>query len=731
MHKAAFEKQPAAKSPEKDVITLPCKHIITKDDVPAEAKPMVIPEGVCEIDSFAFYESPCTAITIPRSVKQIGKYAFANSNLQKATINEGITEIDEHVFSTCLSLKSVSLPDSLLVVGSHAFYRCEAMDYIRLPEHLQSIGNGAFSFCKALKRIDIPDSVVMLDELAFLASDNINEISIPAHLKYALPPYFPCKIRNGSVNGYGSSASHSQSAASYAAPAKAGAVSAPAKSGTAAPAKAGAVSAPAKSGTVAPAKAGAVSAPAKSGTVAPAKACAVSAPAKSGTAAPAKAGTASAPDKSSAAAPAKTGTAPSAKKKDTANTAVSGTSSSVRAVSDQSRVVLDKSLNQQVSATDSYRYDGCWDMNIPAGCQVVETEGGWELRSAGETVFSIERSGKPTSFKGGKTLVMRDDDQMNVRVHIPAFYARNVLTASVTADQKNYSVQMKWKAGEIEEDEAAFRYELFMRTMGSAKLPGEDYTNGYRFEQKHSLLSNIQVALPVETKIGKGKEVIYDGRIRVTVTEGAIAKTEEKAGAVSAAYHRTVLEHLSDSAWTEAHCAYMDCSKYLLADAEQEKKRLLIVTDPQANCQVMLCVESIDPACRHEKDAAFFAKCMYESIVLTPETNIPVCPASIVPARLSTYPAERIQEKMYHLLQAARDKRITELDNGVTVQSFSMRSDIDLQCAPIRRVLVENTTTLQMTDEQWEQARMMGLAQEDDLPYMASARRYAREMRWA
>ena len=685
------------KSDDESAVVLPLKHTITKEDVPLEAKPMIIPEGVCEIEPFAFNEARCTSIVIPGTIKKVGMYAFSDAVLLKTVkLNEGFTEIGESMFSKCNALENINWPESLIKIGKNAFYSCKLKN-IQLPDGLQSIGNCAFAFCEALEKVYVPDSVTDLHEHAFLACNDLREISLPFHLKDVLASYFPCKIR---VDSKPVSATVSSGNGSVSAPAKTGVVSAPAKSGVVAPSKAGAVSAPVKSGVVAPSKAGVVSGPAKSGAVAPSKAGAVSAPVKSGTTAPAKARTAS-----------------SIEKKETKQTATS------------SAISKTKGDAEVLQVADIYIYDGCWSMDVPAGCQVNALDEGWELRSAGETVFAIEKRVKPITFKNGKTLVMRDDAQMQIRVRIPASYARYELMASVSVGKSHYSVQMKWDDSEIEDAEAVFRYELFMRTVGSIKLPGEDCTNGYHFEQMHPLLPDVQVAFPGESKIGKGKELFNDGKIRVTVTKGPVAETREKADAAAADYHRLILGQLSDAAWTETFSIFMDCSKYLIADAACKKKRLLVVTDPNNNRQVMLCVEDIDSASNHEKDAAFFAKCMYDSIVLTPKINYPVAPVMAAPDRLSAYPSERMMEKMYHMMQASRDKSITELDNGVTVQSFNMRSDIDLRCTPIRRVLVEHTTTLQMNDEQWEQARMMGLAQEDDLPYMASARKYAEVFR--
>ncbi len=79
-----------------------------------------IPEGVEEIDEFAFFAcSFLKKITIPGTVKKIGKHAFAQcSTLEKVQICEGVLEIGERAFLNCHSLKEVHVPESVRELAS-------------------------------------------------------------------------------------------------------------------------------------------------------------------------------------------------------------------------------------------------------------------------------------------------------------------------------------------------------------------------------------------------------------------------------------------------------------------------------------------------------------------------------------------------------------------------------------------------------------------------------------
>ena len=78
-----------------------------------------------EIGSSAFSScSSLTSITIPDSVTKIGEWAFAHcSNLATVNIEENsqLTEIGEYAFSDCLSLTSIYIPSSVTTIGKNPF----------------------------------------------------------------------------------------------------------------------------------------------------------------------------------------------------------------------------------------------------------------------------------------------------------------------------------------------------------------------------------------------------------------------------------------------------------------------------------------------------------------------------------------------------------------------------------------------------------------------------------
>ncbi len=84
-----------------------------------------------------------------------------------------VAAIDEGAFRECLSLTSVSIPDSVVSIGADAFYRCEALTSVTLPAGLLKIYGSAFAGCIALSSITFPAGVADISDAAFYHCDTL------------------------------------------------------------------------------------------------------------------------------------------------------------------------------------------------------------------------------------------------------------------------------------------------------------------------------------------------------------------------------------------------------------------------------------------------------------------------------------------------------------------------------------------------------------------------------
>ncbi|MBO8426338.1 MAG: leucine-rich repeat domain-containing protein [Firmicutes bacterium] len=130
---------------------------------------------VLEIGDHAF--SSCaslTSVNIPDSVTTIGKSAFGGcSSLTSVNIPDSVTTIGEGAFSYCYSLTSVNIPDSVTTIGGYAFSYCSFLTSVNIPDSVTTIGESAFSYCSCLTSIYIPDSVTTIGESAFYECSNL------------------------------------------------------------------------------------------------------------------------------------------------------------------------------------------------------------------------------------------------------------------------------------------------------------------------------------------------------------------------------------------------------------------------------------------------------------------------------------------------------------------------------------------------------------------------------
>jgi len=153
------------------------------------------------------------------SVTSIGDYAFAYCiSLSSITIPNSVTSIGEWAFFGCSKLTSVTIPNSVTSIGDRAFYYCSSLSsfnvdaanthyssvdgvlfnyakdtliqypigntrtsYI-IPNSVTSIEYGAFYECTSLSSITIPNSVISIGDEAF---EGCKSLPVENNLRYA------------------------------------------------------------------------------------------------------------------------------------------------------------------------------------------------------------------------------------------------------------------------------------------------------------------------------------------------------------------------------------------------------------------------------------------------------------------------------------------------------------------------------------------------------------------
>ena len=142
-----------------------------------------IPQGVKEIDDYAFYRSGLKSIDLPSSVSVLGASAFWNCEaLERVTLAEGLQEIGNYAFSRCTNLKSIVVPNSVQRLGEEAFWGCSNLQSATIGDGVTYIGNYTFSRCENLASVELGKNISALGQEVFWSCSSLRSITLPERL---------------------------------------------------------------------------------------------------------------------------------------------------------------------------------------------------------------------------------------------------------------------------------------------------------------------------------------------------------------------------------------------------------------------------------------------------------------------------------------------------------------------------------------------------------------------
>ena len=173
---------------------------------------IVLPSGLEQIGTNAFYECGLEEVTLPQSVSLVAAGAFSNCDRLRAlrvepgnkrydsrdgcnaiietatgtlvagckntVIPSTVTRIGDMAFQGCHDLTAIDIPSSVTQIGDHAFFYCTNLRQLDLPNSVTRIEAYAFCGCDSLERVTLPNSVTTIMERAFLHDDNIKSLTL-------------------------------------------------------------------------------------------------------------------------------------------------------------------------------------------------------------------------------------------------------------------------------------------------------------------------------------------------------------------------------------------------------------------------------------------------------------------------------------------------------------------------------------------------------------------------
>ncbi|MBO4870417.1 MAG: leucine-rich repeat protein [Muribaculaceae bacterium] len=139
---------------------------------------------VTSIGNFAFaYAASLKSVSIPSSVVTVGRCAFYNCPaLTTVNIANGVTTISDNAFGFCANLTSIVIPNSVTSLGKSAFTACEKLASVTLSNAITEIPGQLFFDCKSLTSVNIPNAVTKIGNSAFYNCSSIKTLSLPNNL---------------------------------------------------------------------------------------------------------------------------------------------------------------------------------------------------------------------------------------------------------------------------------------------------------------------------------------------------------------------------------------------------------------------------------------------------------------------------------------------------------------------------------------------------------------------
>jgi hypothetical protein len=146
-------------------------------------------KSVTIIGAHAFQNSnTLTSLTLPESIQwvQVGAFKGCTGLTTVAFLGSTPSTLPDFVFSDCINLTMVVLPDGLSAIGNYAFRNCLKLGTIDFPETLASIGYDAFTGCVSLTRITLPPHLTTLVSGAFSSCSALASATFLGHAPTAI-----------------------------------------------------------------------------------------------------------------------------------------------------------------------------------------------------------------------------------------------------------------------------------------------------------------------------------------------------------------------------------------------------------------------------------------------------------------------------------------------------------------------------------------------------------------
>ena len=134
--------------------------------------------AVTELDSDIFKDLYHQQFDVYDDSLVLGYYNTEISSFDELAYFTGLTTIPSNLFNNCISLESVTIPESVTEICDYAFYKCRRLESIVIPEGVKKIGYAAFSGCSIVENVVVPASVASIGDFVFESCSALKSVVI-------------------------------------------------------------------------------------------------------------------------------------------------------------------------------------------------------------------------------------------------------------------------------------------------------------------------------------------------------------------------------------------------------------------------------------------------------------------------------------------------------------------------------------------------------------------------
>lgn len=135
------------------------------------------------IFSTAFENVPLETIHLGRNTNSGYITTGHKNSLKKVTIGDMVTKIKNGLFSDCIGLTSLSVPNNVTSIEANSFKGCTGLTSIDMGSGLKNIGNNAFEGCTGFTSITLGNDVNDIGNCVFKGCVNLNLVNIGSQVQ--------------------------------------------------------------------------------------------------------------------------------------------------------------------------------------------------------------------------------------------------------------------------------------------------------------------------------------------------------------------------------------------------------------------------------------------------------------------------------------------------------------------------------------------------------------------